>query len=160
MKKKQIIKIILTIILSGIFVFSFPYVGKNFTNLPDEHKHLWTAIVVSGIGITIHLFKKRNISDEMRTTAELFEILMFMIIPALTTYEIWKSQIKEQPLIIPAIFLPTIIAWHGIAEYQISKEFGLEGGKLALRFVRRFTLWMGGFGIITTIIIMYLLSLK
>jgi hypothetical protein len=130
MNKKRLIFIIIASIVFILFGNSLPISLESYTQLPEEHKHLWTAIVVSIIGITIHLAKKKTQDKEMCMTGDLFEILMFMIIPATTSFEVFHDEIKQQPLIITGIFLSVLVIWLIIAMQLIHKEFQDKGQKI------------------------------
>jgi len=136
-----------------MFAYSFPAVGKAYVNLLEEQKYFITAIAISGIGLIIHFAKKRkDVTPEMRTTGELLEILMFMIIPAFALMGILQSEIKENLFLVPIIFLPTMGIWFVISSQLIHKEYYDEGKKVK-SFVESFFFSMLAYGVAITVLI-------
>ena len=131
---------------------------EDYQHISDPYKHLFTAIVVSGIGITIHIAKKRTIDKEMLLVADAMVIMMFMIIPATTSFEVLQNEIKQQPIIILGIFLATLVSWFLISLYLIDKEFHGKGDKV-FSYVWRFFSILLVFGVALTLFVMYLQSL-
>lgn len=152
-----------------------PGMGRVYVGFPDGTKHFVSETGAASIGVTLFLLKKkidqkiRNLTpdekdektklEESSLTAEIFEILMFLIMPGLALFGVFSNEIKVFPMLIIVIFGSLVTLWFIIATIQITRRYGIGEGRIVSSFVNRFFAFMLVMATGYTILIFYLESL-
>ena len=164
-KWKTLSAILLVIGVTSIMANFLPQLGIYYTVLPDNTKHFVSITVAASIGVTLYFIKKKldqkiktleqnsstltadqikelSNSKELYLTAELYQILLFFILPGLAFYGVIPEQIKAFPMWIMIIFIPIIFIWYTISQLQITKYYKARGGKIVNTHIDTFFVYM------------------
>lgn len=150
-----------------------PPIFPWYSELPDNSKYFVSTTGAASIGIALYFFKKKldqiiktlehnleqlttieskKLSDsrELSMTAELYEILLFLILPGLAVFGVISAQIKENSWWITGIFMGIILIWYILAQIQITKQYKIGEGKIVKTHVDTFFTYMVILGVFFT----------